>query len=98
MNENELFNVHICICKWPKEVNKEVVLAAVQLDGNVLEYASEELRADTEVVLAAIKLNGKALHYASGRLQRSQIFIIEALKQIFFNLKPSLFSIRTSFS
>ena len=33
--------------------DREVVLAAVQQDGDALRYASEELRGDREVVLAA---------------------------------------------
>ena len=34
--------------------DKEVVLAAVQQNGNVLQYASDELRGDRELVLAAV--------------------------------------------
>ena len=40
---------------------REVVLAAIQSDSCLLEYASEDFKADREVVLAAVKLYGSAL-------------------------------------
>ena len=49
----------------------EIVLEAVKNDGYALEYASEELKADTEIVLAAVKNNGMALEYASKKLKAS---------------------------
>ena len=42
---------------------------AVQQDGDALEYASPELRADREVVLAAVDQNGDALRHASPELR-----------------------------
>ena len=45
--------------------DRDVVLAAVQQDGDALEYASAELQADREVVLAAVQQDGYALEYAS---------------------------------
>ena len=44
--------------------NKEEVLAAVEMDGESLQWASEELKADREVVLVAIEECGWALEFA----------------------------------
>merc|ERR1711879_723810 len=49
--------------------NEKVVLAAVQADGYILEYASEELKNNEKVVLAAVQQNGGSLQYASEDVQ-----------------------------
>lgn len=46
--------------------DRDVVLAAVALDGNALQHASEGLKADSEVVLTAVTQNGLALQHAAG--------------------------------
>ena len=55
----------------PEELraDREVVLEAVRLDGDCLQYASKELRDDREVVLAAVESKGSALQYASKNIQ-----------------------------
>ena len=42
---------------------------AVAQNGNALEHASDELKADKEVVLAAVTQRGNALSYASDELK-----------------------------
>ena len=49
-----------------------MVLAAVQSDGNALEYAAKSLKADPDIVLAAVKQDGDALQHASEALQRDK--------------------------
>ena len=51
---------------------KPSLLAAAAQDGNALQYASAELRADKEVVLAAVAQNGCALPYASAELRANK--------------------------
>ena len=48
--------------------DREVVLTAVGLDGDNLQFAAEKLRADREVVLAAVGKNWRALQFAAERL------------------------------
>ena len=52
-----------------KNSTRDEVLEAVKQDGDALQYASEELRADREVVMEAVKQNAYALFYASEELQ-----------------------------
>ena len=47
-------------------------MAAVQSDGNALEYAAKSLKADPDIVLAAVKQDGDALQHASEALQRDK--------------------------
>jgi hypothetical protein len=63
------------------EGDREVVLAAVQLDGSALEYASAELQADREVVLAAVQQIGSALRSASAELQANREVVLAAVQQ-----------------
>ncbi len=44
----------------------------VKEDGEALEYADDNLKADREVVLAAVKQYGGALEYASEELQQDE--------------------------
>ena len=61
--------------------DKEVVLEAVKDKGEVLFWASVELRSDKEVALEAVKQNGYALQYASDELRNDKDVVIEAVKQ-----------------
>lgn len=49
--------------------DREVVLAAVNANGENLEHASQRLRDDREVVYAAIRQNGRSLRFASDALR-----------------------------
>ena len=60
--------------------DREVVLAAVQQDGAVLQFASERLRDDRDVVLAAVQQNGNALLFASPRFIFSRVVILVHIK------------------
>ena len=52
-----------------KNSSREDVLAAVKLNGSVLEHASDKLKADREVVLTAVKSSDYALRFASDELK-----------------------------
>ena len=60
---------------------KQDVLAAVQQDGDALQHASEELRADRDVVLAAVQQDGDALQHASEELRADREVVLAAVKQ-----------------
>jgi len=51
------------------QADPEIVLAAVELNGEALEYASETLRADFDVVATAVSQNADALVWASQDLK-----------------------------
>ena len=53
------------VCQAGVRTDREIVLAAVQLNGYALRYAAKELRADREIVLAAVQQNGCALEDAA---------------------------------
>merc|ERR1711935_230524 len=60
----------------------EVVLAAVQQDGDALYYASAELKADREVVLAAlVQQDGDALCYVPAELKADREFVLAVVQQ-----------------
>ena len=61
--------------------DKEVVLAAVKLDGRALKYASADLKNDKDVVLAAMKQNGWALCWAGDDLRNDKVIVLAAVKQ-----------------
>ena len=50
--------------------DREVVLAAVQQDGDALKFPSPVLREDREVVLAAVQQSCRAIRFASVALWR----------------------------
>jgi hypothetical protein len=56
------------------------VLAAVQQNGEALEYASPELRGDREVVLAAVYSCGDALQFTSEEFKNNRQFLIECYR------------------
>jgi len=57
------------------------VMAAVEKEGPVLEFASERLRADRATATTAIRQNWKALKFASHHLRGDRGLIMETLKQ-----------------
>ena len=66
--------------RWSEPALRQV-LEAVQVNGEVLAHAAQELRADEEVVLAAVKTSGKALSAASAELRASKEVVLEAVRQ-----------------
>ena len=70
-------------CKWQC---KDVVLALVQRDGMLLQYACKELQNCPCVVLAAAEQNPHAFKYASKLLQDSAPFIRELIRRNPLNL------------
>ena len=64
-----------------RDSDREVVLAAVQQNGDALYYASTELQADREIVLAAVQQYGDALKHASAELRADRNFVLAAVQQ-----------------
>jgi hypothetical protein len=61
--------------------DKEVVLAAVKLDGMFLFYASDKLIKNKEIVLEAVKTSGLAIQYADESFKKDINICCEAIKQ-----------------
>jgi hypothetical protein len=59
--------------------DRDVVLAAVQVDGHSLRYASEELKQDRSVVLAAVKESGMALQHAGEEPRKDREVVLSAV-------------------
>jgi predicted methyltransferase len=76
--------------------DREVVLAAVNKSGLVLQYASKALKADREVVLAAVKKNGFALQYASKALKADRDVVLAAVKKNGFALQYASKALRAN--
>lgn len=61
--------------------DKELILQAVAVDGQVLYYTSKELRDDKDVVLEAVKNKWLTIKYASKRLRSDKDIAINVLTQ-----------------
>ena len=69
----------------PLKADREIVLAAVQQNGEALEYAAEPLKADREIVLVAVQQNGDALYgtalqYAAADLRADVQVVLAAVR------------------
>lgn len=62
--------------------NREYVLSAVQNQGSLLDYASEELKNDKQIVLAAIENNPEALEFASDRLKEDREVVYNSVSKV----------------
>ena len=62
-------------------VDKEIVMAAVKIDGHALDHASKFLQADKEVVLAAVKQTWEALKFSSVKLQADREVVDAGVQQ-----------------
>ena len=73
--------------------DRDIVLAAVEKDGDALQYASPELRSDDKVVLVAVAQDtidhgpNRALQYASKELRSDREFILKAVTENGFALQ-----------
>ena len=61
--------------------DREVMLAAVKVDGQALYYGSKSIRNDKEIVLEAVKKKGLILKYASYELREDKEIALAAVKQ-----------------
>lgn len=61
------------------KADREFVMEAVRLNGDVLQYVAESLKADREVVLAAYPVTW-ALEYADDSLKADREFMMEAMR------------------
>merc|ERR1712008_616624 len=52
--------------------NKDLWMAAVQKDGNALEFAADAVRRDKEIVVAAVQKHGHAIKFALDGLNQDQ--------------------------
>lgn len=62
--------------------NREYVLNAVSNQGNLLEFASEELKNDKEIVLAAIENNPEALEFVSDKLKEDKDVVYKSVSKV----------------
>ncbi len=68
--------------------DKELILKAVKVDGQIFYYASSQLRDDKEVALTAVTNKWLILKYASKRLRGDKDIAIAALKN---NIKAEMY-------
>ena len=61
--------------------DKELMLAGLKIEGQILYYSSKELRDDKETVLQAVTNKGLILKYASNRLRKDKDVVLAAIKQ-----------------
>ena len=64
---------------WPAREHRRLMLAAVAHNGDALQHASAELRADRDIILAAVTNNAYALRYASPELRSDRAVVMAAL-------------------
>lgn len=57
------------------------ILASVKIFGNMLEYASQDLRDNKQIVLAAVKQNGCSIKFSSRRLRDDREIVLTAMRQ-----------------
>ncbi|CAJ1410590.1 unnamed protein product [Effrenium voratum] len=61
--------------------DRDVVAAALHVDGHALRHASEDLRADRDTVLTAVRENGLALSHAHEDLRGDLDVVLAAVRQ-----------------
>ncbi|MEE3342774.1 MAG: DUF4116 domain-containing protein [Bacilli bacterium] len=62
--------------------DKEVVLEAIKIKGNLLKSVDESFKKDRDVVLAAVQNSGFFLRYADDSLKKDKDFILELVKNV----------------
>ena len=77
VKNGRLNNLCINIIKEKYSDDKEFMLELVSVDGHLLRYASEDLKADKDIVLVAVKKYEHALEYASQELRDDKEFMLE---------------------
>jgi len=77
------------LAKASLEINddREILMAAVNIDSNSLIYASERLRNDKAIVLKAVSQDGSSLRFASEELQNDREVVIAAVSNYRYALK-----------
>ena len=65
---------------WPAREHRRLMLAAVAHNGDALQHASAELRADRDIILAAVTNNAYALRYASPELRADRDVVMAAVE------------------
>jgi len=83
-----------------EEQTFEIVLKAVQKNGNELQYASDEFKKNKKVVIEAIKNKGRAIKFADSNLKKDPDVALAALNKNVGLLKyidDELFKYRTFF-
>merc|ERR1712048_138693 len=78
----EVVNVNSYVVQHPVlACTHYAVLAAAEIDGMVLEYASPKLQANNEITMAAVSQNWKALMFCSKERQNTRSLVDRAFKQ-----------------
>jgi hypothetical protein len=79
----DTYTCHSTVLAWASDElrdTKDVVMAAVQINGYALGFASPRLRDQIDVVLAAVTKDARAIKWASARLQEEDDVLLAALK------------------
>jgi Domain of unknown function (DUF4116) len=61
--------------------DQNIVMTAVNQNGNALQYASNDLKNDKEIVMTAVQQDGYALRYASNDLKNDKEIVMTAVQQ-----------------
>tara|TARA_B100000929_G_scaffold17903_2_gene13969 strand:+ start:366 stop:683 length:318 start_codon:yes stop_codon:yes gene_type:complete len=62
--------------------NKDLVLAAVKVNGLELRYAKANLQSDKQVIMAALENDGEALEYIADELKDDPEVLLAALRSM----------------
>ncbi|MFM7684286.1 MAG: DUF4116 domain-containing protein, partial [Bacteroidota bacterium] len=74
-----------------KNDDSDIAKTCCQLNGNLLEYFSDEIKNDTSVVSLAIENNGSSFRFASNNLRQNKQFILATVKNIELDVLQLLF-------
>jgi hypothetical protein len=58
----------------------EILIASLQQNGDILQFASEKQKNEIEIVLEAVKENGNALQFASEKLKNNKELVLVAIQ------------------
>ena len=67
--------------------DQSFIMAAVRINGEMLKYASDDMKANKEIVMAAVRLNGTALDYASDDMKSNKEIVIAAVQNFGISLR-----------
>jgi hypothetical protein len=74
--------------------DKELLLAAINIDSNSLNFASDRLRNDKNIVLKAVSQDGSSLEYASEELRNDREVVFAAVSNFGNSLRDASVSLR----
>jgi len=80
-NDNGYLTLPIHYTSAIIKADRDVIMAAVGIEGLTLRFASENLQSNKEIVMRAVRNSGTALEYASDALKLNEEIVTEAIKQ-----------------